>query len=179
MKFIRINSDKDEYADELIMLYLDTFPETQRHTEDDFRKLLGREERFHCNAVLMNNALVGFFHNWDFDEFVFLEHVAVEPPLRGHKLGEKIISLARQSTKRPLVLEVEKAEDSEWGARRIEFYHRLGFQIIPVEYVQPPYRKDGSYIPLHLMSNDPEFVTKNYEKIKDIIYKNVYKTGNM
>lgn len=178
MEFIRVNSDKDEYADELTMLYLETFPETQRHTESDFRKLLGTEERFHCNAVLMNRVLVGFFHYWLFDDFVFLEHIAVEPPIRGHKLGEKIVSMAQQSTDLPLVLEVEKAEDSEWGARRIEFYHRLGFQIIPVEYVQPPYRKDGEYISLHLMSDNVEYVVENYEKIKNVIYKNVYKVPN-
>lgn len=175
MEFIRINSDKDNYAEELVMLYLEAFPETQRHTENDFRKLLGAEERFHCNAVLMNKELVGFFHYWLFDEFVFLEHIAIEPPLRGHKLGEKVILLARETTNLPLVLEVEKADESEWGARRIEFYQRLGFQILPNEYAQPPYRKDGVYIPLHMMSDKLDFAVENFEKIKNTIYQAVYK----
>lgn len=175
MEFFRIQSADNRYIDELFSLYSGAFPESQRHSEKEFKTLLETEELFHCNAVTMNEGLVGFFNYWDFEEFIFAEHIAIEPPLRGHKLGEKIISLARKSVEVPLVLEAEYAESSEWGSRRLEFYRRLGFEIVPKDYMQPPYRKGEDYLPLHLMSDNLTFATENFEKIKETIYKKVYK----
>ncbi|MHB9055181.1 MAG: GNAT family N-acetyltransferase [Paludibacteraceae bacterium] len=175
MKFIRIQSVHDKYADELTELYLETFSENQRHNREDFISLLNTNKKFNCNAVIMNNVLVGFFHYWDFDDFLFLEHIAIEPPLRGHKLGEKVINLVRSFAQKPLVIEVEQPESSEYGVRRIEFYRRLGFEVIPHKYLQPPYRKGEEYVPLEMMSDNPTFATDNFEKIRDIIYQNVYK----
>lgn len=174
MEFIRIQSVDDKYADELTELYLEAFAENQRHTKEDFRQLLNTNNQFNCNAVLMNNELVGFFHYWDFDVFLFLEHIAIEPPLRGHKLGEKVINLVRTFARKPLVIEVEQAENSEYGARRIEFYRRLGFEIVPFLYLQPPYRKGEDYVPLDMMCDHPEFASGHFENIKSTIYKQVY-----
>ena len=174
MEFIRIKSAKDKYADELIELYLKAFPENQRHTIEDFRFLLNNNEQFNCNVVLMNNELIGFFHYWNFDEFLYLEHIAIEPPLRGHKLGEKVINMVRSFAHKPLVIEVEQAENSEYGARRIEFYRRLGFEIVPKHYLQPPYRKGENYVPLEIMSDQPGFATEHFEHIKAAIYRQVY-----
>lgn len=175
MEFIRIQSPENIYMQEIFELYSATFPKNQRRTESEFKALLADDDFFHCNAVVMNQELVGFLNYWYFEDFIFVEHIAVEPPLRGHKLGEKIISLVRKTTELPLVLEVEKAEDFEWGQRRIEFYQRIGFRILPFDYSQPPYQKGGEYIPLHLMSDCVDFATENFERIKQTIYKYVYK----
>lgn len=175
MEFIRIKSSENRYVAELFELYSVAFPENQRHSEIEFKALLDNEVLFHCNAVLMNSELVGFFNYWDFEKFIFVEHIAIEPPLRGHKLGEKIITMARKSVSVPIVLEVEKAEQSEWSARRIEFYHRIGFHLVPADYVQPPYRAGDEYIPLHLMSDDLDFAEQNFVEIKNIIHQKVYR----
>lgn len=174
MEFIRIQSAQNSHTQALLQLYTEAFPESQRRSEAALKKIMESNDKFHCNAVLMNDELVGFFNYWDFDTFFFVEHIAIEPPLRGHKLGEKIITLARKSANRPLVLEAETAEDSDWGERRIEFYRRLGFEIIPYPYEQPPYEKDGEYITLHLMSDNASFGTAHFELIKTTIYREVY-----
>ncbi len=174
MEFIRLQSSVDKHAEELISLYLEAFPENQRHTKEDFENLLNNNSLFHCNAVLMNDALIGFFHYWEFEEFLFLEHIAIEPPLRGHKLGEKVIELIRSFTNKPLIIEVEPAETTEYGGRRIEFYRRLGFETIPHKYLQPPYRQGDAFVLLEIMSDKPEFASDNFEKIKSTIYKAVY-----
>ncbi len=174
MKFIRIKSPDDKYASELTALYMEAFAENQRHTEADFSLLLSTNDQFNCNAVLMNNELIGFFNYWDFSDFLFLEHIAIEPPLRGHKLGEKVISLVRSFNSKPLIIEVEQAENSEYGARRIEFYRRLGFEILPFSYFQPSYRQGGDSVPLDMMCDDYSFGTENFERIKTVIYQFVY-----
>ena len=174
MELIRIQSTSAPFADELISLYLDTFPANQRHNRADFETLLGAKEQFYCCAVLMNNSLTGFINYWDFDQFVYLEHLAIEPPLRGHKLGEKLVMLLREQANKPIVLEAEYPEESEISARRIGFYRRLGFEVLPVEYMQPPYRKGEAAIPLVVLSDDVEYATSNFEMIRNRIYREVY-----
>ena len=173
MEIIQIKSANDEYIQKLLPLYREAFPENQRHTDDDFIALLGREPDFFCNAVLMNNSFVGFFNYWNFEWFLYAEHFAIEEAIRGNKLGEKVMNMMKPTQNIPLVFEVE-LPDNEIAARRIEFYRRLGYEIVPVDYLQPPYNKQGYYQPLYLMTDQVELVVANYEKIKSTIYRRVY-----
>ncbi len=176
MEIIRITSIEESFANDLIELYLETFPENQRHNKLDFENLLRKENDFFANVALMNSSPIGFFNYWNFDDFVFLEHLAVEPPMRGYKLGEKLINLLKDIVEeKTIILEVEKADDSEFGERRIEFYRRLGFELVPIEYEQPPYREGESYLPLHIMSNNVSFAMKKFDEIKSALYRKVYK----
>lgn len=175
MEFIQIKSANDKYADKLLSLYRDAFPENQRHTETDFIKLIENSEKknFHCNAVLLNHSFVGFFDHWKLDNFIFAEHFAIEEAIRGNKIGEKVMKMIKSTSELPLIFEVE-LPDNEINVRRIEFYHRLGYEIVPIEYLQPPYNNNGFWQPLHLMTDNLEFVLENYESIKNTIYANVY-----
>ena len=173
MEFIQIKSAGDEYVDKLVSLYLEAFPENERHSEENFTKIIGSNPKFRCNAVLMNKEFVGFFNSWNFDFFLFAEHFAILAAIRGNKLGEKVMNMMKQGVDVPVVFEVE-LPDTEIAVRRIEFYHRLGYEIVPVDYLQPPYNKEENYHPLYLMTDNVDFVLDNFEKIKDTIYKNVY-----
>lgn len=175
MNFVRIVSANDRFAYEVIELYLETFPLNQRHNRDEFIHLLENEPHFFCNAVLMNDLLVGFCNYWDLDNFIFIEHIAVEPPMRGHKLGEKMVHLIRTFTSKSLILEVEKEDQDEWSSRRINFYKRLGFEIISNEYEQPPYRQEEPFLSLYLMSDQLDEIAQNFDEIKKSIYSAVYK----
>lgn len=174
MEFLRLRHTNNLYAEALTRLYTEAFPSNQRRSIEQQNLLIENNEKFYCNVVLLNNELVGFFNYWDFETFFFIEHMAIEPPLRGHKLGEKIITFVQNSVHVPLVLEAETVEYSEWGSRRLEFYRRLGFEIIPKDYLQPPYDKSEVYIPLHLLSNQLNFSTSNFDRIKKVIYEEVY-----
>ena len=174
MEIIQIKSADDEYIHSLMPLYQEAFPENQRHTEEDFKALLGSEPDFYCNAVLMNDNFVGFFNYWDFDWFIYAEHFAILEAIRGNKLGEKVMNMMKPQSDIPMVFEVE-LPDEEMAARRIEFYRRLGYEVVPVDYQQPPYNRNGYYQPLFLMTDQVDFVIENFEKIKSTIYRRVYK----
>lgn len=174
MELLRIQSAENTYTEGIIRLYTEAFPVEQRRSPAALKQLMECNSKFHCNAVLMNSELIGFFNYWNFEDFFFVEHIAIEPPLRGHKLGEKMISLARASADVPLVLEAETVEYSDWSSRRIEFYRRLGFEIVPQPYAQPPYEAGGEYITLHLMSDAPAFAATHFDRIKKTIYSEVY-----
>lgn len=175
MEFIRIESVNDKFIEELLLLYKEAFPENQRRSELGFKKTISESNRmnFHCNAVLLNKLFVGFFNYWKFDSFIFAEHFAVEQALRGNKIGEKVMKMIKSTAQLPLVFEVE-LPDNEINSRRIEFYRRLGYEIVPVNYLQPPYNTGGEFVSLHLMTDELDFVMDNYDSVKETIYKNVY-----
>lgn len=174
MEFIQVKSTKDPNFAAILNLYNDAFPDNQRRTNHDFGKLIDANlPHFYCNAVLMNHSFVGFFNYWKFNEFIFAEHFAIEVAVRGNKIGEKVMQMIHSTAELPLIFEVE-LPDNDINARRIEFYRRLQYEIVPLEYMQPPYNSKGFAQPLHLMTNNLDFVVTNFQEIKNVIYKHVY-----
>ena len=54
------------------------------------------------------------------------------------------------------------------------FYQRCGFCLCEKEYVQPSYRKGGETLPMFLMYAGTETIDKEFESIRDEIYRKVY-----
>ena len=87
--------------------------------------------------------------------------------------GRKIMEVLQQQFPGVIILEVEKPVD-EWSRRRIGFYQRCGFCLCEKEYVQPSYRKGGETLPMFLMYAGTETIDKEFESIRDEIYRKVY-----
>ena len=58
--------------------------------------------------------------------------------------------------------------------RRIGFYKRSGICFCEKEYVQPSYRKGGETLPMFLMYAGTETIDKEFESIRNEIYRRVY-----
>ena len=76
-----------------------------------------------------------------------------------------------------IVLEVEEPID-ELTKRRIGFYQRQGFTIQDMPYQQPPYRKGDDWYPMKLMTLRGEDFSRQYEKVKNNIYREAYNICN-
>ena len=61
--------------------------------------------------------------------------------------------------------------------RRIEFYKRIGYHVNTFNYIQPPYAKDKSAVPMLIISYPRILTEKEYENMKNQIYFNVYNTS--
>jgi hypothetical protein len=66
MEYLRINSTNDQYVDELVALYLESFPRNERREVSDFKELLNTNDSLRCYVVLVNDAFVGFLNFWEF-----------------------------------------------------------------------------------------------------------------
>ena len=171
--FHRILSVTDSYFSSMATLYESAFPPEQRRSLDKLEHEILTSKHFRAHALLMNGEFVGFFNSWIFETFYFVEHFAIKPELRGKKLGSEVLNTFKEDTALPVILEVE-VSSSAVAARRIKFYEKAGFQIIPNDYSQPPYRPSDSMIPMCIMTNDKEFVSEYFESIKKTLYKDVY-----
>ncbi|MFT3826226.1 MAG: GNAT family N-acetyltransferase [Chitinophagaceae bacterium] len=131
-------------------LYENAFPLHERREWAQLLQLLSQPD-MQLLLIKDEDIYVGFAIVWSFADWHYLEHLAVDPQHRGKKYGSTVMQELLKYSGNRLVLEVEHPHD-EAAKRRIGFYERLGFTILPFEYQQPPYRKGEAFNPMLLMS---------------------------
>ncbi len=131
----------DSERSRLMQLYAHAFPPEERRPAEQFPPA---DPAFRFYAV--GNA--GLLTVWEFPEFTYVEHFAVFPRMRGRGIGSQALAQLQG----PVILEVEPPELGKEARRRIAFYERNGFRLLPVRYVQPPYSPQLPAVPLRLMA---------------------------
>ncbi|WP_242917527.1 GNAT family N-acetyltransferase [Pontibacter liquoris] len=173
----RIQHGDHPHLPALQQLYEMAFVEEQRRTLPQLQQLLS-EPNMHVHALLPAGRFAGFSIHWQFDDFLFLEHLSIIPPLRGMHLGERAIQWLLAQTNVPIILEVEAPTD-KLSTRRVGFYERLGFTLHDsFPYQQPPYQRHGQPVPLVLMTSPPMLQPAELEdivtKIREQVYERFY-----
>jgi hypothetical protein len=82
-----------------------------------------------------------------------------------------------EQTPSTIIVEVEEPL-TEQAKRRVDFYQRLGFNLCPKEYYQPPYTHGNSMVKMLIMSYPEQLNDREFTIIKKQIYKEVYKWDN-
>ena len=165
---------------ELIKIETSEFDSIYAHLEKNFiqderrdlaeAKALLENPDFTVYHTVDGEKNVGFVTVWSFDGFDFIEHFVTYEAYRNQGYGTKVIELLKSGGK-ALVLEVELPND-DIQKRRIAFYERCGFVIIPRPYVQPPYRQGKSGVPMVLLSCP--CAIEDFENTVKQIYQKVY-----
>jgi ribosomal protein S18 acetylase RimI-like enzyme len=173
LNFYRINNTEDAHFEDLYNLYINAFPLAERRSRAGLIQALETEDRFCAYALMQHNNFAGLFNFWTFETFYYIEHLAVVPSLRSQRIGTDAMKIFMTQVQRPVVLEVELPTDQE-KHRRIEFYQHFGFKPLAQHYEQPPYENQEQFIPLKIMSSNPEFANAYFESIRDTLYREVY-----
>lgn len=111
---------------------------------------------------------------WEFPILRFVEHIAVDPNIRGGGVGKKMMADYISQSEKPVLLEVEPP-NGEIEQRRIGFYERLGFHLNPFEYVQPPLREGQADLPLLIMTYPRPLNVEEFNLFRETLYTEVYK----
>ncbi|GAB1534598.1 hypothetical protein ADMFC3_02290 [Geovibrio sp. ADMFC3] len=118
----------------------------------------------------------GILGVWNFEEFIFMEHLAVQPHTRGTGLGTSMMKEFLASCTKPAILEVED-EDSDIAKRRIGLYERLGFFLTDFGYIQPVMQKgETARIPLKIMSYKVKIDNGTLNQYKKVLAKKLSPT---
>lgn len=157
--------------DRLMELYVASFPAEERRREEQLKRMMHLVPEMYVNAVYQDGELCGLLIYWNFNEFYYMEHLAVFPEMRNRQIGKQVLDYWAEYLNKLRILEVEPAED-EMATRRIGFYNRNGYQVIFKDYVQPSYYKDEDACPLWIMGNEshPE-IRRFTEIIKQKVYR--------
>lgn len=173
MTFKRLNTLENPEGIYAQNLYLNSFPSDERRDLKKWADISKNEPDFFNCVVLDKNAPVGLLTYWTMPKFAYVEHLAVDPSLRGNGIGAQIVRTFCQDIKQPVVLEVERP-DNEIARRRIAFYQRCGFRLWLNDYMQPPYREGDELLPLYLMAYGNLSEEIHYIPVRNEIYKRVY-----
>lgn len=154
-----------------------SLPDIEMRNYESQKKLL--EEECYCLSVYrQDNDIKAFIASWEFEDFSFIEHFAVDACLRGKGIGGLMLKEYLDKHNKKVILEVELPENKT-AIKRIEFYKRYGFNVNTYKYEQPPMQEKFKELPLLIMSFPDKLNVKEFENVKKILFEMVYKTDSV
>ena len=117
--------------------------------------------------------ILGFAAVWELGEWLFLEHLAVDPDHRDRGIGAELLAFLGQKR---CCLEVELPE-TDLAHHRIGFYQRNGFFLNGYPYVQPSLGEGRSPVPLSIMTSGSAISPEEFARLKKLLYSRVYGVG--
>lgn len=151
-----------------------SFPKDEYRPYEGQKALLA-EDAYQIYALYgKDNILQAFVALWDFDQYAYVEHFAVNPLCRNGGLGSQILQELADSFPKPIFLEVEPPND-EIAIRRIGFYERNGYHLNTYPYTQPAMAPGRNAIPLYIMTSQKPVTEEEFDTIKQLLYQKVFK----
>lgn len=169
---VPVERTTDPLLDRVEQTYIDSFPLGERRDFALVRDLMATDV-FHVYVLLRDGQYAGFITAWQWDDFAYVEHFAIDESARNGGIGREALTQFLDRLPTPVVLEVEMPTD-EMSCRRIGFYQRLGFVLDDHDYRQPPYRPGESWLDMRFMAYGNLDLKKEFETIKQRIYRQVY-----
>lgn len=173
IKCTAVTSFDEELFAKVRHTYISSFPESERRDFDLVKNLYRENPYFNMHILSKNDSYAGFITSWEFPEFIYVEHFAIDESARNGGIGGKAMQQFLLASSLPVVLEVELPED-EMSRRRIGFYERLGFKLDNHPYRQPPYGPGLPWLDLNLMYYGEIDLDQSFEHVKQQLYKHVY-----
>lgn len=189
-----IKSQASPYWDSLVRVYLQSFPLDERRPIASIAHLLTEEPRYTMHAIIDDenedlwskhthplNAkpytpntkqTLGLLTTWHFEEFIYIEHFAIDPTLRSQGYGSEALKAFIHEHGKPIVLEAEPPTDA-LSIRRIKFYERIGLTLYDFPYMQPAYTEDSHPVELRLMGTLDTEATP-LPLVSQILHREVY-----
>ena len=125
--------------------------------------------------LLYNNQLAGLISYLREDKYLILCYFALDKQYRNQGIGTEVLSiLADKYSNCTLIGEIEHPKDS-LSKRRIGFYKRNNFYITDFGYKQPALIPNTEPVPLLIISYPKELTKTEYQTVKDIFYKKIYR----
>ncbi|WP_297678297.1 GNAT family N-acetyltransferase [uncultured Bacteroides sp.] len=173
ISFQRISTVDESLYKYMESMITSSFPTEEYRPLEELRLYTDSKPHFHNNIIFHHDTPIGCITYWHFGTFYYVEHFAIDPALRNGGYGRSALEHLYQLLKTPIVLEVEMPEN-EIAQRRINFYKRQGFVLWDKPYMQPPYRPGNGYLPLLLMVHGDLKCDRDFETVKEQIYREVY-----
>ena len=160
MEFKIIKDSNSNQWKEVWSLYEDSFPVAERRKLEDHLRAC-ENELFHPASIWEDDQFIGIVFYWQWNNYRYIEYLAVAPELHGHGYGSRIMKQIRDS-KYTIILEIDPLIN-ELSVRRLQFYERAGFTLTPYRFMHLPYRLDGNPQELLILSY-PQMITKEQHK---------------
>lgn len=160
--------------DEIYRIMEQSFPLDERRPYEEQKVLLENPEyEIYVYKEFEKEEVKGFLAVWELEEYVFIEHFAVDNNFRNRGIGGQMLSELKARIGKRFCLEVEPPQE-ELTKRRVAFYKRNGFYLNHYDYIQPALSKGQNEVPLFIMTTEDTVMETEFQKIKSLLYEKVY-----
>ncbi|MCD8043355.1 MAG: GNAT family N-acetyltransferase [Tannerellaceae bacterium] len=159
-----ILNTKDRWYIPFRTIYNSSFPLHEQRTEEQQIKAFAHPA-YRLQIITENENLLSFISYWEFDSYIYIEHLAVNPEFRGNNRGSQLLQDFTSGQPKTVLLEIDPLID-DISHRRFEFYKRNGFYDNPYPHFHPPYRQEFSAHELIVLSHSKQISRKEYEQFK-------------
>lgn len=156
MEFLRIEPTDKTRWNRVWELYESSFPTAEKRKEDDHIRAM-ENPQFHPLSAWEGDLLVGLLFFWEWENYRYLEYLAVNTELRGRSFGSQLLRHLSDAG-HTVILEIDPLSN-ELSVRRLQFYERNGYTLTPYRYMHLPYRLETQTQELLILSY-PEMITK-------------------
>ncbi|MDB8553649.1 GNAT family N-acetyltransferase [Turicibacter sanguinis] len=159
--------------DEVFSIMKKSFPQEEMRNYEGQKALLERDDYF-IKTYMHEDEVAGFCAYYKFDNFIYIEHLACNPEVRGLGIGTKLVQqVIAEDENRVVILEVEPPVD-ELTKRRVRFYEKLGFKLNPHYHFQPSLNEGMEGVELKIMSSNTELSEEAQIKFRRVLNEKVY-----
>lgn len=173
MEMIRIDSTEHPLYAAFKEVYTGSFPVFEQRTEAQQRAAF-KDAAYRLTAYTENGTLTGFIAYWIFEDYMYIEHFAMSPALRGNGYGSRALNDFISGNPRTVLLEIDPVTDAV-SAARLRFYERCGFCTNEYRHIHPPYREGYAGHPLVVLSSRRTITPHEYAQFARYLAETVMK----
>lgn len=126
------------------------FPQKEIRSLEDHLQALS-DPHYTADGIWSDGRLIGILYYWTAPEYVYIEHLAISPDLRGANMGSRVLE-AFCRKRRTHRAGNRSAGDGNRRSPPSGFYERLGFVRNDYHYVHPSFQRPYEPHQLVLMS---------------------------
>lgn len=175
-EFHKIKDMSDQWYESFREVYTGSFPIHEQRNEAQQTEAF--DDR-HYNLILKTDEdrVISFIGYWDFKSYVYIEHLAVNPELRGQNKGSELLEDFAKFALKPVILEIDPPTD-QISKKRLNFYERLDYKTNPYIHFHPAYREELVPHELIVLSRNKELTKGEYYDFYDDLCNIVMKNPN-
>lgn len=135
-----------------------------------------RNPHYHLATLIENEEVASFISYWEFDDYIYIEHLAVNQKLRGKNIGSITLNDFAKTTKKTIILEIDPLID-DISEKRLHFYEKLGYKVNPYKHHHPSYDEQFPPHELLVLSLNKQLSKEQYEQFSEDLAKIVMNSG--
>lgn len=137
--FHRIVSTQDKWYDDFYAIYSVSFPIfEQRNLEQ--QEYAFRYDNYFLDCLTDEDRFLAFIAYWDFEDYIYIEHFAVNPDYRGENIGSRCLQQLIDTKQKMILLEIDPLS-TDIARKRFRFYERLRFVANAYAHHHPAYNR--------------------------------------
>ena len=112
----RIYDSNHKLYNDFKRLYSQSFPIFEQRTETQ-QEYAFNNENYHLIGYCFKGSFIGFISFWEFKDYLYIEHFAINNEIRGKGYGSTILNKFIKSTPKTILLEIDPIIDDISNAR--------------------------------------------------------------